>query len=172
MLKLNKKAWFGEKPPKNDNSTINLKTLLLLWRSKIIAHFVDGNILKGRTKDFDPNKEVFHLFPISKSKSPIEVKTSSLKAVFFVKDYKGNRDYKKARSFEGCPKVTPTQHKIIVHFKDGETLYGTAHSYSQNRKGFFVYPIDPSDKNKRIYVVRSAIESVEFSNYKENNKNL
>jgi hypothetical protein len=129
--------------------------------NKIVVNFKDGEIVKGWTTDFGPNKEIFHLNPQEEyGKNVLEVNISSLKAVFFVKDFQGNKDYKKVRTFEGEPKGIPSQHKIIVTFKDGEILYGTCHSYDSERKGFFVYPIDPKDNSDRIFVVRSAIESI------------
>jgi len=69
---------------------------------KIIVKFKDGKIIKGWTTDFGPNKEVFHLHPLEEyGKAVIEIEVSSLKAVFFVKDFQGNKDYKKVRTFEG-----------------------------------------------------------------------
>jgi len=135
-----------------------------LRKNKIVVHFLNGRILKGRSVDFFPNRKFFHLSPLSKlDRTPaVRIEISSLKAVFFVKDYKGNKYHKKVTSFEGQPEKTLALHRIIVHFKDGEILLGTTHSYGPRREGFFVYPIDPSDNNERIYVVQSAVKDVHF----------
>lgn len=134
--------------------------------NKIVAKFKDGKIVKGCTTDFGPNKEIFHLNPIEEyGKDVIEIEISSLKAVFFVKDFKGNKKYKKVRTFEGQPKGIPSQRKIIVIFKDGENFYGTCHSYDPERKGFFVYPIDPKDNNDRVFVVAPAVNSVKLQKF-------
>ncbi len=90
----------------------------------------------------------------------MEINFSSLKAVFFVKDFIGNKDYKKVRTFDVDFNITPSQRKLIVNFKDGEHLYGTSHSYGRYKVGFFMYPIDPKDNSERIFVVHSAVESV------------
>jgi len=138
-------------------------------KNKIVVKYQNGEIVKGWTGDFRPNREVFHLYPLKEYEygegEVLEVKLSSLKAVFFVKDYKGNKNYKKVRTFKGQSKVTPTQRKIVVTFKDGENVYGTSHSYGPNREGFFVYPIDTEDNNERIFVVQSAIESIRLMKF-------
>ncbi|MGZ8869391.1 MAG: DUF6982 domain-containing protein, partial [Thermoanaerobaculia bacterium] len=46
-----------------------------------------------------------------------------------------------------------------VEFADGEVIRGTAH-YNPERNGFFLFPADRS-KNDRIFVVNSAIVSIE-----------
>jgi hypothetical protein len=85
--------------------------------------------------------------------------------VFFVKDYKGDKKYKKVRTFEGQSKGIPSQRKIIIIFKDGENFYGTSHSYDPERKGFFVYPIDPKDNNDRVFVVSPSVDSVKLQKF-------
>jgi hypothetical protein len=134
--------------------------------NKIVVKFKDGNIIKGWSTDFGPNKEIFHLHPQEEyGKDVLEITVSSLKAIFFVKDFQGNKDYKKVRTFEGQPKGIPSQRKIIVIFKDGENFYGTCHSYEPERKGFFVYPIDPKDNNDRVFVASPAINSVKLQKF-------
>ena len=53
--------------------------------NKVVIHFRDGRILKGYTYDFSPNREVFHITQAQNGKEMIEVSTSLLKALFFVK---------------------------------------------------------------------------------------
>jgi small nuclear ribonucleoprotein (snRNP)-like protein len=134
--------------------------------SKVVVKFQNGKIIKGWTADFGPNKEIFHLHTLKEDGDKVlNIGLSSLKAVFFVKDFIGNKSYKKVRTFEGQPKGTPSERKIIINFKDGENFYGTCHSYNPGRKGFFVYPIDPKDNNERVFVVKSAIISVKLQKY-------
>jgi hypothetical protein len=125
--------------------------------NKIVVKYKDGKIVKGWSTDFGPNKEIFHLHPLEEyGKDALEIEISSLKAVFFVKDYKGDKDYKKVRTFEGQPQGI---------FKDGENFYGTTHSYDPERKGFFVYPIDPKDNNDRVFVVSPSVDSVKLQKF-------
>lgn len=136
-------------------------------KNKIVVKFQNGEIIKGWTGDFRSDRDFFHLYPLKEysDEEVLEIQLSSLKAVFFVKDFIGNKNYRKVRTFEAQPKVTPSQHKIIVTFKDGENVYGTSHSYGSNRKGFFVYPINPKDNNERIFVVQSAVETVRLMKF-------
>jgi hypothetical protein len=48
---------------------------------------------------------------------------------------------------------------IAIEFADGEVIRGVA-QYNPERNGFFLFPLDRS-KNDRIFVVNSAIVSIE-----------
>ena len=123
---------------------------------KVVIHFKDGNILRGNTKDFFPNKKTFHLI-IEGSKDK-EVNIEKLKAVFFVKDLKGDNNY----VYEFDDKVSGGGKKIAVDFFDGETIVGYVLSYSPQRQGFIMMPANLEGNNNRIFVVNSAIKSVDF----------
>lgn len=124
--------------------------------NKVIARFKDGMIMKGNTSDFFPNKARFHLH--RQDGKTEEINIESLKAVFFVKDFEGNRDYQE--------KYVDTIHgagrKIEVSFTDGESIIGYALGYSPDRQGFFVTPADLNSNNERIFVVKSATTSINF----------
>ena len=84
---------------------------------------------------------------VQRDEGPAEVPFSELKAVFF-------------------PQTAPdgalepaSGMQIAIEFNDGEVIRGTAH-YNPERNGFFLYPADRS-KNDRIFVVNSAIVSIE-----------
>jgi len=154
-----------------------MKGDLKILGRKVVVKFKDGRILKGWTANISPNKEVFCLYKHKElrekdKKDIIEVKLSSLKAVFFVKSHKGNKNYKKVRTFKDQPKVTPSQRKIIVTCKDGEKLYGTTLGYNPNRKGFFIVPIDPKDNNERIFIIQDAVKSVELLKFDKSDYKL
>jgi hypothetical protein len=140
------------------------KELNTMLKKKAVVKYQNGEIIKGWIEDFRPDRESFNLFPLIEysEEERIEIKYSSLKAVFFVKDFIGNKDYKKVRTFNVNCKITPSQRKLIANFKNGEHLYGTSHSYGRYKIGFFMYPIDPKDNSERIFVVRSAVKSVDL----------
>ncbi len=145
-----------------------------MFGKKVVVRFKDGKILKGWTVDFSPTKEVFHLykheeFREQEKRNVVEIKLSSLKAVFFVKSFKGNKDHKKVKTFEGQHKVSPSQRKIIVTCKDGEKIYGTTLGYNSNRKVFFIYPIEPEDNNESIFIIQETVKSVELLEFDKNN---
>ena len=133
-----------------------------MLKKKVVVKYQDGEIIKGWVEDFRPDRETFILYPLIEysEENKIEIKFDSLKSVFFVKDFRGNKDYQKVRAFDIDTKVTTSQRKLIVFFKDGENLYGTCHSYGRYKIGFFIYPIDPQDNSERIFVIHSAAESI------------
>jgi len=133
-----------------------------MLKKKVVVKYKNGEIIKGWVEDFRPDRESFILFPLIEysEEERIEIKFSSLKAVFFIKDFIGDKNYKKVRTFDIDSKITPSQRKLIVNFVNGEHLYGTTHSYGKYKVGFFVYPIDPKDNSDRMFVIHKAIESV------------
>jgi len=137
---------------------------------KTVVKFNDGKIIKGYTTDFNPNRDLFHVRPIDElqeggQSEQVEVSLNDIKAVFFVKDFQGDKEYQKVRTFNGYSSGSPSQRKIVVIFKDGENFYGTTHSYAPDRTGFFVYPIDQNDNNDRVFVPRSALEKVHVKKF-------
>lgn len=127
--------------------------------NKVVAHMRDGNIHKGITNDFRMDGDAFHLLPAEGGGIPMRISLDGLKALFYVKDYIGNRDYTSRKAFEISRKEG---RRAIVTFEDGETIWGTVPSYDPNALGFDFYPSDPDDNNTRIFVVNRSVKSVEF----------
>ena len=133
-----------------------------MLKKKAVVKYQNGEVIKGWVEELRPDRESFILFPLIEysEEERMEIDFNSLKAVFFVKDFIGDKDHKKVRTFNVDLKITPSQRKLIVNFKDGEHLYGTSHSYGRYKVGFFVYPVDPKDNSERIFVINSAVDSV------------
>ena len=131
-------------------------------QNKIVVHYQDGRINKGVTSDFFPNKDVFHLLPVNAlpESKPILVSIQELKAVFFVKTFEGNPEYKDKKEWEADKAVVGR--KIRVVFRDEEVLVGTTHGYQPGRPGFFIHPADPQSNNDRCFVISSATKEVSF----------
>ena len=92
--------------------------------------------------------------------APVEVQVSEVKAIFFVKDFVGNREHRDSQVFsEG---KSAGGRKIMVNFKDGETLVGITPGYDPKRSGFFVIPADKDSNNDRCFVIASAVRKVSF----------
>jgi len=124
--------------------------------NKVVVRFKDGSIMKGKTRDFFPNKASFHLETLNGETKTIDVE--QLKAFFWVKDFEGNKNYDEDYNDE----IAGTGRKIIVKFSDGESIIGYTLGYSPDRKGFFMTPADSKSNNQRIFVVKSASEKIEF----------
>ena len=98
---------------------------------KLVVHFQDGKVFKGVSHDFFSNKNCFHLGlnPKSSGQKPMEIYMSELKAIFFVKDFVGDKEYNELKDFSSSQNSTYGK-KIMVHLKDGETLCGFTQGYS------------------------------------------
>ena len=61
--------------------------------NKIVVHEKSGNILKGTTADFFPKRPLFHLAVGGIHGEEVKkIAVEQLKAIFFVRDFNGNRD--------------------------------------------------------------------------------
>jgi uncharacterized protein DUF6982 len=112
--------------------------------AQVVLRFRDGKTSRGTLVKADTDREVFSVEEDGKT---VEVPFQSLKAVFFPQ----MEPDKKPDQADGS--------SLAVEFADGEVIRGIAH-YNPERNGFFLYPLDRS-KNDRIFVVNSAIMSIE-----------
>jgi hypothetical protein len=111
---------------------------------------------KGTTSDFFPNKTQFHLEEMNGE--IVEIRIEELKAVFFVKDFEGNKNHR----YNYDDQIAGGGRKIKVRFFDGEIVVGYTLGYSPDRQGFFLTSADLQGNNERIFVVKSSTEKVEF----------
>jgi hypothetical protein len=131
-------------------------------QSKIVAHFLDGTILKGITNDFAPNRDRFHLalLDAAPGTKPMQIEVPKLKAVYFVKSFGGDPEHDEAASFD--PRRPMAGRRVRVLFQDGEQLVGITQGYHPDRPGFFVVPADADSNNQRCFVVLAATREVSF----------
>ena len=125
--------------------------------NKVVVRFKNGDLMKGTTSAFFSNKPVFRL-ELGTGKM-LDITIEDLKAIYFVKDFTGNKD----RIDEYTNHVPGGGRKIQVEFADGEELIGYTQGYSPTRSGFFVVPADLETNNDRIYVITSATKKVTLS---------
>ena len=125
--------------------------------NKIVVHLKDGTVHKGVTQDFEPSRDIFHLLPAEGGGVPRRISLVDMKALFYVKDYVGNRDFVARRQFDEAQRKG---RKAILTFHDGETLWGTVADGAENSSGFFFFPIDEGDNNSRIFVVRTSLKEM------------
>ena len=128
-------------------------------RNAVVAHYLDGRVLKGHTQDFSPQHPNFHILSLEGGLG-VHVLCRDLKALFFVKDFVGNHERRDVRGFISGPSETAQGKKLAVRFKDGELLCGYSLSYSTDRDGFFMFPSDAGSNNLRVYVVLSSTVEV------------
>ncbi len=115
--------------------------------SNVVLRFRDGRTERVSLDPIDPSRQ---MFTILRDGAKTEVPYTDLKAVFFPR-------------VAEAPIEEASGSSLAVEFADGEVIRGVAH-YNPERNGFFLYPLDRS-KNDRIYVVNSAIASIEVERY-------
>jgi hypothetical protein len=130
--------------------------------SKIVARYYDGRTLKGTTQNFFPNKSIFHVNRHGGTGpgDVIEVSLEDLKAIFFVRDFTGNAKHVERKQL--APGERSQGRLMEVTCKDGEVIVGTTTGYDPKRPGFFLFPIDPSSNNARVFMVNSAVRTARF----------
>ncbi|MBN1433769.1 hypothetical protein JW921_03360 [Candidatus Fermentibacterales bacterium] len=128
--------------------------------NKLVAHYKDGRVFKGFTRDFVPAKPSFHLASVANQDFVKEIVLDELKALFFVKDFSGDPSYEPKQDFSAIS--TAPGKKLKVKFQDGEVLLGTTQAFHRDKTGFFLYPADPACNIQRAFVINSALESVEI----------
>jgi hypothetical protein len=128
--------------------------------NKVVVAYLDGRRLKGYVYNFSALKDSFNLLPQEKPLQELgtKVEMKDLKAVFFVKEFMGNREY------QGDPLAEPLMHgrKIEVSFSDGERVLGNTEGYNSQKLGFFVFPADANSNSIRIFIVNKNTHQVKF----------
>ncbi|HXX57210.1 MAG TPA: hypothetical protein VEI96_04360 [Thermodesulfovibrionales bacterium] len=129
---------------------------------KVVIRYAHGGLIKGFTNDFFPNKPFFHVRPIESGSidKGVEIHMKELKAVFFVKDFKGNREYHERKHFADGQQANGR--RVEVTFLDGEVMVGSTLGYDPSRPGFFVTPADTDVNNIRVFVVSTAVSKFRF----------
>ncbi|MBI4681866.1 MAG: hypothetical protein HY757_02045 [Nitrospirae bacterium] len=125
-------------------------------KDKIIIRFKDKSLMKGITIDFSPDKTFFHLKQLDGE--VIKIETDKLKAVFHVKSFIGNKNYKYMyKDF-----IPWGGNKVKVEFIDGEVMIGYTPFHYYDQQGFFMTPADLQGNNKNVFVVTSAAREITF----------
>ena len=122
--------------------------------NKLVLKYKNGEIIKGQTANFSPNRNIFHLQTLDGENTEVDVE--NLKSIFYVKDFSGNENREDAY----IDTIAGGGKKLEVLFHDGEKLIGYSQNYSADRAGFFLVPADKGNNNERIFVINSAVKEV------------
>ena len=128
---------------------------------KIVVHVRGGAVHKGVTHDFSPARASFHVLPAEGGGVPLKVQLADMKAMFWVKDYLGNRDFVARKEFD--PSATTEGRRAVLTFADGETVLGSVVEDDPSAPGFFFVPADRRDNNIKIFVVRNAVKELRWA---------
>jgi hypothetical protein len=125
---------------------------------KVVAHYLDGRLVKGETFDVVPGKPscLIHTSP----GQSVTVALSELKSLFIVRDHAGSPDYREKKSVDPADPRARGARWLQMKFLDGEVVVGLSTNYSEQVPIFPVIPADARSNNARILVNRAALESL------------
>lgn len=129
---------------------------------KVIIKFLNGTERSGSVLAFNVNLPAFHLNVMDdKGRTTSEpVNMNSVKAIYFPK-VEGPELQVRTETLEHSVYTGGLGFKLVVEFNDGEVINGSSQKYSPNDKGFFLVPMNPSDRNERIYINATAVKHVD-----------
>ncbi|MEJ2697576.1 MAG: hypothetical protein P8013_13135 [Candidatus Sulfobium sp.] len=134
---------------------------------KVVVRLNDGGLLKGYLRDFSPGRPKLSLDETGTAKT-LPVKLEDVKAVFFVKSFEGDHEYRERKSYGAA---RPKGQRVFVKFSDGESLVGFLEgevpwkkgfflSRQRDLNGFYLLPADEDTNNTRVFVVASSVDDV------------
>ncbi len=124
--------------------------------NEVVAHYLDGRVVKGVSLDVDPGRPKCHIR--TAAQGTLEVKLTDLKALFFVKDLTGNAKREEALELAPGDGRARGAFPIELEFVDGERLVGLTVRFPPIKPFFFVLPADAGSNNLRILVNRAAVK--------------
>jgi len=123
---------------------------------KIVVHFLDGTLLKGHARFFFHHQMQLLVQTLEGEERLIPF--SSVKAVFFVRSFTGDKARRERKKFG--PDSPRFGQPVCVRFLDGETILGASLGYRPEERGFYLKPADPKSNNEMIYVPQGSVKEV------------
>ncbi len=126
---------------------------------KVVIRLLDGSLVKGvLVSPRQPRSNLPRTIKVrTEDTKVVPVALSETKAIFYVKDLAGNRDYREKKHFIGQPEIKGLW--IRLHFKDHEDIEGIIPNSLASfvGPGFYFKPPDPRSNNELIYVNKKAL---------------
>jgi uncharacterized protein DUF6982 len=126
--------------------------------NEVVAHYLDGRLIKGTCLDVDPTRPTCHIK--TPEQGMVQVMLAQLKALFFVRTLGGDPAYEEVKTVDAGDARARGASPIELQFADGERVVGLTNRFPPIRRFFFVVPADVNSNNVRILVNRSAVESL------------
>lgn len=129
----------------------------------VMVTFLDGSKIEGRVMNFNIKRKVFHLMAVrADAQTTKAVMFTDVKTVHFLKEAAESKHYELVEEgIEKSESVAPIAYKLIVEFKDGEFLHGSALKYSPDEQGFYITPDNPQSPHEKIYINQDAVKKVD-----------
>ncbi len=130
--------------------------------AKVIVQFINGEKKAGNVLTINFNNPTFFLHS-ENAQGKTETQTVNMDAVrqiLFPKPEAGG-SFIRTETIEQSVVAGASAFQLLVEFNDGEVINGTTLKYNPNDKGFYLLPLNPGDRNERIYVNVGAVKKVE-----------
>jgi hypothetical protein len=128
-----------------------------MTKYKVVVRFKDKTLLKGTISNFSPF--FLSLFQLELlNGDSVTVNIDKIKAMFFVKSFEGNKQYK----YKYEDKLSWVGDKIALQFEDGERMVGYTQHLDYSTKGYFITPADVNGNNTYVFASKSAIDNMSF----------
>jgi hypothetical protein len=128
-----------------------------MTKSKVVVRLKDKTLLKGKISKFSPFYSYFRLELLNGDSLIVNI--DKIKAIFFVKSFEGNKQYK----YKYEDKLFWVGDRITLKFDDGEKMVGYAQYFDFTPRGYFITPADVNGNNTYVFASKSAIDSMSFS---------
>ena len=127
-------------------------------RTEVVLHYRGGRTVRCRLlREFTPG--ISRVEVEAAEGEALRIPLNELKAVFFVKDVR--RRQVEMHTGEAS-REEPRGAMARVEFADGEIIRGWVDHYSVDDHGFFLHPSAVESNNDRVFVVASALYSVDL----------
>ncbi len=129
---------------------------------EVVVEYLNGKVLAGHILAFNPKQPVFHLQTTEQGKTAsVAVKTTDIKDILFLKRQDGEGPTLRFETIDQSVYAGTISYRLVVEFKDGSVIHGTAIRYEPKEPGFYVIPLSPADRSERIFVNAKAAKKVE-----------
>jgi mannitol/fructose-specific phosphotransferase system IIA component (Ntr-type) len=130
--------------------------------AKVIVKFLHGEERAGNILTINFNRPTFYLQTENINGKP-ETQLVSMDSVMEILFPKDEEDAMRIRTetIEQSVVAGASAFRLLVEFNDGEILNGTTFKYSPNDSGFYLIPLNPGDRNERIYINAKAVKKVD-----------
>jgi len=125
---------------------------------KVVVHYLDKRLERGHARFFFHVQDLMERTAVDGTTHKIDL--AEVKAIFFVKEFKGDPSYGERKEFAEDSPVFGQ--RIEITFVDDEILLGKAMGYRPEEKGFYFKPADPRSNNEVVFVPVSALKEVKI----------
>lgn len=137
-------------------------------KEKAVMRLNDGRLLKGFVEKFSEELPELALKDADSGMTHTII-TRDVKAVFFVRCFEGDQEYKEKKSYAT---VRPKGKRVFVKFRDGEGIIGFLDGDvpwekgfflskgNKGKQGFYLWPVDKDSNNIKVFVVASSVDDV------------